>query len=278
MATSLITYALGTRYIADPAIVLLIVFILTVILFIITFSITRTLEGLAEANKLKSEFVSIVSHQLRSPISNLKWALEALSSDKLCQLGEKEVEYVDILEDNTKRMGELVSALLMVSRIEQGRLPLRNQKFSLENITQESIKQFTPVAVSSNVEIKLEISKKPLPDVFGDPSQIRLVVDNFIDNAIRYSKEKNKIAVVIDKRGRDVLFSVKDQGVGIPKKDQKNIFQKFFRSSNALRYETHGSGLGLYIAKSIINMSKGKIGFKSEENKGSTFWFTIPTK
>ena len=276
--TALVTYFLGTRYVADPGTVSLIVLVLTVILFVLTFSITRSLEGLAEANRLKTEFISIVSHQLRSPLSNLKWALEILVSDRFGKIDGKPAEYLQILSDNTKRMGELISSLLIVSRIDQGRLPIHNAEFPLSDLVKEAIAEFKPIALASNIEIVLETVKPNLPQAFGDPSQLKIVIENFIDNAVRYTKGAGKIVVAIVPKKDRLLFSVKDGGVGIPKEDQKHIFQKFFRSGNVLKYQTQGSGLGLYIAKSIVEKSGGKIGFKSEQDKGSTFWFTIPIK
>ena len=278
IATAIITYILGTRYVADPDTVSLIVLALTTILFVLTFSITRSLEGLAEANRLKSEFISIVSHQLRSPLSNLKWALEILLSGRFGKIEGKPADYLQILTDNTRRMGELVSSLLTVSRIEQGRLPLRKAEFELFELTNEVMAQFQPIASASNVQIVLETAKDSLPMAFGDSAQLKLVLENFIDNAIRYTKGAGKVEINIGQKNKSLLLSIKDGGVGIPKEDQKHIFQKFFRSGNVLKYQTQGSGLGLYIAKSIVERSGGKIGFKSEENKGSTFWFTVPIK
>ncbi|MFH1780658.1 MAG: HAMP domain-containing sensor histidine kinase [Candidatus Nealsonbacteria bacterium] len=278
IAIALITYFLGTRYVADPTVVSLIVLVLTFILFVLTFSITKSLEGLAEANRLKSEFISIVSHQLRAPLSNLKWALEILISGRFGKIEGKPFDYLQILTDNTKRMGELVSALLMVSRIEQGRLPLHNAEFSLLDLTQEAIAEFKPIASASNIEIILETAETDLPQAFGDSAQLKIVIENFIDNAVRYTKDAGKIAIIIAPQKNALILSVKDYGVGIPLEDQKHIFQKFFRSGNVLKYQTQGSGLGLYIAKSIVEKSGGKIGFKSKQDKGSTFWFTIPTK
>lgn len=276
IATAVITYFLGTRYVADPGQVSLIVLVLTVILLVITFSMTRSLEGLAEANRLKTEFVNIVSHQLRSPLSNLKWALEILISGRFGKIEGKPAEYLQILSDNTKRMGELVSSLLVVSRIEQGRLPLHKAEFSLIDLAKEAIIEFKPIASASNIEIILETPKPNLPQVFGDPSQLKLVVENFIDNAVRYTKDAGKIKVIVTNKKENLFLAVEDGGVGIPHEDQRHIFQKFFRSSNVLKYQTQGSGLGLYIAKSIVEKSGGKIGFKSEQDKGSTFWFSIP--
>jgi len=288
--STLTAYAIGTRYIEDPRMVALIVLLATAILFIIAVIITNSFERLAEANRMKSEFVSIVSHQLRSPLSNLKWAIELLMSGKLGKIEEKQTEYFKILKENSDRMGELIKDLLIVSRIETAKLPIKKMEFSLEDLVKELIKEFTPFAQASNVEIKF-LSEENLPKIFADPSQIRLVVENLLDNAIRYIKGRGVVEIKIESQARqkfltknlggqekNIYFKIRDNGVGIPKEEQKYIFQKFFRSGNILRYQTQGSGLGLYISKAIIEKSGGKIGFKSQEGIGSTFWFTLSIK
>jgi len=277
IGSTLIAYAIGTRYIEDPEIVALIVSILTAILFSIAFIITRSFERLAEASRMKSEFISIISHQLRSPLSNLKWAIELLMSGRLGKIEEKQTEYFRILKENSSRMAELVSDLLTVSRIETATLPLKKQEIFLPNLNKELISEFEPFAKASNVEIKFKF-QKDLLKILVDPSQIKQVIENLLDNAIRYIKDRGKVEISLEKKNKKLYFEIRDNGVGIPKEDQKYIFQKFFRSENILRYQTQGSGLGLYISKAIIEKSGGKIGFKSEENKGSTFWFTLPTK
>jgi len=277
LGSSLATYAIGLRYIEEPEMVALIVLSVTAILFIIAVIITNSFERLAEANRMKSEFVGIVSHQLRSPLSNLRWALELLMSGRVNSISEKQIEYFKILKENSDRMRELIKDLLIVSRIEMTKLPLKKIEFSLEELTEELIKEFEFFAKSSNVEIKFE-AQKDLPKAFADTSQIRLVIENLLDNAIRYTREKGFCQIKIEKREKNIYFEIRDNGVGIPKEEQKYIFQKFFRSENVLKYQTQGSGLGLYISKAIIEKSGGKIGFKSQEGIGSTFWFTLPIK
>ena len=270
IATSLVTYTLGTRYfILDPANVSLIVFIMTIVLFVITFSIVRSMDDLAEASRLKSEFISIVSHQLRSPLSNMKWALDALIDERLGSLDPKQEEYIKIAQENSVRMGELVTDLLMTARIEQGQLPLDRTKFPLQDLIQEVINELKLLAGASNIIIKFEQSDL-LPQVSADAQLLKVVVENLLD------KGGGEVSVKIKNTDNDLLLEIKDNGVGIPKDDQKHIFQKFFRSRNVLKYQTQGSGLGLYIIKSILKRLGGRIWFQSKEGEGTTFWFTIP--
>ena len=275
ITSALTTYAIGNRYIKEPELVALITILIALILFILAALITNSFERLAEANRLKSEFISIVSHQLRAPLSNLRWAIELLMSGRLGKIEEKQTEYFRILKENSGRMEELVSDLLIVSRLETATLPLKKEEISLEELINKLISEFQPFARASNVEIEFQ-SQKNLPKILADPSQLYLVLENLLDNAIRYIKDSGQVKMRLEKRGQNLYFEIEDNGVGIPKEDQKYIFQKFFRSENILKYQTQGSGLGLYISKAIIERSGGKIGFKSEENKGSTFYFTLP--
>lgn len=275
--TAIVSYLIGNRYFTDPQIVTLIVLSISTVLFIIDVIITQSFERLAEVNQMKSEFINIISHQLRTPLSNLKWTIELFTLGKVNSFNRKQLEYFKILKENTDRMNQLVSNLLIVSRIETTDFPLKKKEISLESLVKETIERATPFIKSSNIKVELEI-KERLPKIFVDPSQLQLVIENLLDNAIRYTKKKDKIKIKLEKRGGYCYFEIKDNGVGIPEKNQKYIFQKFFRSENALKQQTQGSGLGLYIAKSIIKKLGGKIGFKSQEDVGSTFWINLPIK
>lgn len=292
MITALGAYLIGTRYVSDPQVVALLVLVLAIILLIIDFIIVRGFERLAEANIMKSEFISVTSHQLRSPLSNLNWTIELLMSGRLGSIEKEQREYFKILKDNINRMGTLIKDLLIVSKIETQTLLLKEKEFSLEELIKKIISEFKPLARASNLEIEFE-HQENLPRAFGDPFQIRQVLENLLDNAVRYTPlpqsvesqkqlatklKKEKIRIELKLKGKQFYFEIKDSGVGIPKEEQKYIFQKFFRAGNVMKYQTEGSGLGLYIAKSIIEKSKGKIGFESQEDKGSTFWFTLPIK
>jgi len=277
IVASLSSYLIGIRYVTDPYLVSLMVISIVVILFVISFIITRSFERLAEASRMKSEFINVVSHQLRSPITNIKWIADFLTSKDIEMTSEKKEEYISHLKDNTARMVELVDELLIVARIEQGGFPIRKKQGSLGNLIRELIKRSKVFAEASNVSLKF-YSQRDLPKANFDPALIRMVIENLVDNAIRYTKGKGKIEIYLKRKGSDLLFLIKDNGVGIPKADQPHIFKKFFRSENVLREQTRGSGLGLYIVKSIINASKGRIWFNSVEGKGTTFYFILPIK
>ena len=277
IGSTLVAYAVGARYISEPEVLILLVLLLAIILFVITFVVTRSFERLAEVARMKSEFVSVVSHQLRAPLSNLKWAVELLMSGRLGEIEEKQIEYFKVLKENSARMAELVSDLLIVSRIETATLPSEKEEVFLEDLIKDLISKFEPFATASNVKVSFRVQGS-LPQVLADPSQIKIVFENLLDNAIRYVKDKGEIVLKLEGKGKNLYFEIRDNGVGIPREDQGHIFQKFFRSKNALRHQTQGTGLGLYISKAIIERSGGKIGFKSQEGAGSIFWFTLPVR
>lgn len=284
--TAVGSFLIGTLFIGNPEFVALITLGLTFVLFVLASLISQSFDRLAEANRMKSEFINIVSHQLRSPLTNLRWTIDILMSKKTKKTKKQEEEYLETLQKNSLRMIELVNDLLTVSRIQEGTLPLKKEEFHLEDVAKELAQRCRPFAEASEMEIDLRFEQN-LPALIGDPLRIKSVVENLLNNAIRYAfeeekdhrKEKKKIEIIIKKRGaKNLYFEIKDNGIGIPKEDQKHIFRKFFRARNVLNRKAKGSGLGLYIAKSIIEKSKGKIGFLSEENKGTTFWFTLPLK
>jgi signal transduction histidine kinase len=256
----------------------LIILLLTTILFIIAFIITQSFERLADVSRMKSEFIGIISHHLRSPLTNLKWATDFLFSEQLEKINPQQLKYLKIIKENSDKMNELIQSLLFVAKVETENFFLRKNFFSLEEIIKNLINEFEPIAKATNIEIKFQ-TQSNLPQIFADSFQIKIAIENLLNNAIKYiNSEKGQINIKLERRKNNLFFKIEDNGVGIPNEDQKYIFQKFFRSENALEHQTKGSGLGLYITKEIIVRSKGKIGFKSEENKGSTFWFTLPIK
>jgi len=233
---------------------------------------------LAEASRMKSQFVSIISHQLRTPSSIFKWTLEALQ--QTLREPQKHIEndinlYISNLQNASQRMIRLVNTLLDVTRIESQTIVLQNENFSLLPVAERLIQDATYHAQTSHITINFE-KDAVLPLVFADRTRIIMVMETFLDNAVRYTLNAGSITARLNREGAFIRFSISDTGVGIPILQQKNIFQKFFRASNITQFQTEGTGIDLFVSKYIIEKSGGTIGFSSQENKGSTFWFILP--
>lgn len=269
------TNVVASRYV-EPEIAALIVLVVTAILFVIGTIIVRSFENVVEAARLKSEFVSIVSHELRSPLSAIRWSMELLrgGAAKTPTPPDMNSAYETITEQVGK-MSRLVNTLLEVRRIEDQSLELRPETFSLKAVTEEALSNLSSFARASNVCVQFEASEN-LPNAYADLKKIQLVIENLIDNAVRYGGGAEPIRIRILQNGKRVRWSIEDRGAGIPPEDAKNIFQMFYRAHNVFRYRMGGLGMGLYLARSIVRASGGEMHFESREGSGSTFWFTLP--
>ncbi len=225
--------------------------------------------------QMKSQFVSVAAHQLRTPLSIIKWSLSLLKEEK--GLNKEEKDLILKAYQTNERMINLVNDLLNVARIEEGRFVYEPKIVEFSEIVESVYNSLKDYARQKKIEFKLEISEgKKIVKV--DVEKISLAVKNLIENAIKYTPEKGKVEIFIKERKKkhELVFSVKDTGVGIPKDQQSRIFDKFFRGANVVRMQTEGTGLGLFITKNIIEAHGGKIWFKSQENKGTIFYFTLP--
>ncbi len=229
-----------------------------------------------EIEQMKTEFVSISAHQLRTPLSAIKWTLKMLLDGDLGPLTTEQREFIEKTYHSNERMINLINDLLNVARIEEGRYLYKLVLEDFLSIVEKVFNSFSEIAKRKNIDFQFEKPKEKLPKVKVDVEKITLAVENLIENAIRYTLPGGKVVVKLEKKAKEIEFSVKDTGVGIPKDQQKRVFSKFFRGANVLKLETEGSGLGLFITKNIIEAHGGKIWFESEEGKGTTFYFTIP--
>lgn len=278
------TAMIGTYFVAqeynDPIIVIGSVALVAGITILVGGMAIKTVEQLSAANRMKTEFVSIASHQLRTPLSIIKWYTEFLSKpEKQVNLTPEQINYIKTISDSNQRMIRLVNDLLDISRVESGRIQIHPEKINLVELTQNIILENQPLADKKNIKISLK-SENEVPLVFVDPKRISMVVENLLTNAVKYinSDSGGVISVEVSRQEDDVLFSISDNGVGIPDKDKKKIFKKFFRAENIMKMQTSGTGLGLFIARAIIESHKGAIWFVSKEGEGTTFYFTLPIK
>lgn len=236
--------------------------------------ISRDITKSKEIDKMKNEFISLASHQLRTPLTAIKWRIEMLMDEDFKILSKEQQKYIHEINRSNERMIELVNSLLNISRIESGRLIVDPKMTSLEDLMLSSIDDFENKIKEKNIKIKLSFQTN-VYDVSVDPHLIRNVYINLLSNAIKYTPNNGNIEVAIYTEGDKIITKVKDSGYGIPKAQQNQIFDKFFRASNIRKIETEGTGLGLYLVKAILNASDGNIWFESEENKGTTFYVSL---
>tara|TARA_Y100000310_G_scaffold85265_1_gene82095 strand:+ start:10188 stop:12320 length:2133 start_codon:yes stop_codon:yes gene_type:complete len=228
--------------------------------------------------KMKTEFVSIAAHQLRTPLSITKWAIKMLLAEDLGEIPKKQKDVLSRADQSNDRMIDLINDLLNITKIEEGRYIYKPILSDLKEVTQFVVDSLKESIKTYKVEVDFQKPIKKLPKIKIDVVKVKLAIQNILDNAIRYSPEGGKVTVSLKYDKKEIEFSVKDNGIGIPKKYQPRIFTKFFRGINAVRKETEGSGLGLYIAKNIIEAHGGRIWFESQENNGATFHFALPIK
>ena len=242
---------------------------------VILHDVTR--EKLVE--KMKTEFVTIAAHQLRTPLSAIKWTIRMLADGDLGELNKGQKEFLDKIYFSNERMISLINDLLDVTRIEEGRYTYNLVQTSFADLVQKTITIHEDEFKKKNIKLSFN-RPSALPKSKIDVEKMSLVLQNFFDNAVKYTKENGEVIISLEhnKKENEVIFSMKDTGIGIDQNEKNRIFTRFFRGANALRVETEGSGLGLYIAKNIIEAHHGKCWFESEMNKGSVFSFSLPVE
>lgn len=236
--------------------------------------VKRIDEELAALNRAKSEFISMASHQLRTPLTAVKWYARILSNHGIKKLSPTQLRAYHHIVSANEHMIELVNALLNVSRIEMGTLAIEPVRSSLTHIIAQALDEARPLALQRGVH--LTHGTLPKAELVVDPKLLQVVLSNLISNAVRYTPRGGKVSVDLAAKGTYVTIAVKDTGYGIPKREQAKVFTKFFRGSNVQEKEPQGTGLGLYLTKAVVERMGGKINFTSREGKGTTFSVSLP--
>ena len=234
----------------------------------------RQLQRLDEA---KNEFISMASHQLRTPLTSIKGYLDMMLEGDLGKISPTQRAVLREAFSSSERMVRLINDFLNVSRLQTGKFTIDKQSVDIAQILRDEVSLLKVVADQRSVEMILKIDKK-IPSLAVDSEKIRQVMLNMIDNAIYYSNPHKKVVITLKSSGKMIEFSVKDSGIGVPKSEQANLFGKFFRGTNAKKRRPDGTGVGLFLAKKVILSHDGEMIFESEEGKGSTFGFKLPVR
>ncbi|HBH46564.1 MAG: hypothetical protein A2445_03685 [Candidatus Jacksonbacteria bacterium RIFOXYC2_FULL_44_29] len=233
----------------------------------------ETRERDKQISQMKSDFISLAAHQLRTPLSMIKWGLSLIRENVLNE-EEKSTVYQKVDASN-ERMISLVNDLLNVTRIEEGKFDYKFSAGQLTETLQMAVDELRNEADRRKVKLIFNIPSCQLPKIQIDKDKMRIALTNIIENAIKYSLPGGQVEISLICHKSDILITIRDQGVGIPKAEEKRVFEKFFRGSNAVRLETEGSGLGLFMAKNIIEHHGGQISFKSKQNQSTTFFIIL---
>jgi len=241
-------------------------------------SLQEANKHLTEIDQAKTEFVSVASHQLRTPLSVIKSILSMMIGGDFGKFTDVQKQYLEKSFKHSERLNKLIEILLNVTRIEQGRIELKLEPIQIEDFTKNILKDYKETAEEKGLKIYFENLKYLLPKVMLDQDQVKEVLTNLIDNAIKYTS-KGKIKISAESDNHNIIVKVADTGIGFLASESDEIFQRFSRSKRSRQIYSKGAGLGLYVARKIVEAHKGKIWAESKgANKGSIFRFSLPLK
>ncbi len=235
--------------------------------------------GRKAADKAKSEFISVASHALRTPLGISKWYLEAIRGEDYIRTAPKIAKnYLSEIYRNNERLLALVRNLLSISRIDQNKIKDHPELVNIVELIKKIIKQMSLIAKKRDIMVELKLKGPKVPKIFIDRLRLQEVIENLLSNSINYNVPHGKIELILEPI-KDILYlNITDTGIGIEEEDRKKLFTKFFRAQKAIITNTEGSGLGLYLAKSYIEGWGGKISLKSTEGKGASFMIELPIR
>ena len=227
--------------------------------------------------KTKAEFVTLAAHQLRTPTSAIKWSLRMLLDGDRGEITPDQKEAIEKTYKTNDRVIYLINNLLNADKAEDGKYISETKLSSIEEVINLAIEEKKEEIERKKINLKIKKEEK-IPMVMLDTDGIRLAIDNFLDNAVRYTSSNGNITIYLWVREKELEVHFEDNGMGVPLSQQSKLFTKFFRGSNIMKVDTEGSGLGLFIAKNIIEAHGGRTWFQTQEGKGSIFSFSLPIK
>ena len=251
--------------------------------------LTEANEKLVQINKAKSEFISLAAHQLRTPVTTINWRLEKILSKSKDDLSEDYKKGLEQIYASSQHLSGLIDTLLLMSKLELGVLDYSKKHINLIKIKDDINDDFNILVKNKGIDYVFDVSTDyEFPEIYTDPNLLKSIFQNLLSNAIKYTPESGAVKAEIRRNNKgkqfggrvldndSLCFSVEDTGFGIPKENQKRIFERLFRAGNIVDKNIQGTGLGLSIVKLIVEQLRGKIWFTSEEGRGSRFYVTIP--
>ncbi len=251
----------------------------------------RDLTEINATERAKSEFVSLASHQLRTPLNIVRWYIEKLMVQRHGALNTRQLDYVKEVDTNTKRMISLVSDLLNVSRVDLGRIKIKHEPLEIVGLVRSLVREIEPLAEQKSIRLYSDLPDKEIQFTDSDQSVMTVIIQNLLSNAMKYTPDGGQVNLTLSRikektplsqrlglmaKQEGVLIKVVDTGVGIPEDQQKKIFGKLFRADNVQTMDVEGTGLGLYVTRSFANELGGEIWFDSKEGEGTTFYAFVP--
>lgn len=232
-------------------------------------------EAVQAANQAKSDFVSLVTHELRLPMTSIKGYTDLLNSGMAGPLSDQQKQFIEVIRRNLDRMNTLISDLSDINRIESGRMQFENRDFDIRDVVEDVLASLREAIEAKEQTVTVE-TEDDLPPVHADPTRIAQVLSNLVNNAHKYTPSGGVITIQADYSHDFAIVAVSDTGIGISKENQARLFTQFFRAEDREVREQPGWGLGLSIVRKIVEAQNGTITFSSELNRGSTFTFTVP--
>ena len=229
-----------------------------------------------EVDRMKSEFISLASHQLRTPLSAIKTYSHMLSDGYMGEVNTTQKKSLRTIISAANRMNELISTLLNITRMESGTIAVNPKLLQVDKVCEEVVKELSHMATDQSVDLQFKTPTATPKTVKTDSLILKEIISNLVSNGIKYTPENGSVIISVRARTTDILVQVSDTGWGIPKHAQEQIFSKFFRAQNIVKRETTGTGLGLYLVKGLVDAIGGKIWFKSEEGQGTDFFLSLP--
>lgn len=228
-----------------------------------------------KSDKMKTDFISVASHQLRTPLSAINVYTHMLNDGMAGELNSDQSAFIESILASVDRMNHLINTLLNITRIEAGGVNVKIANVPIQSLAKQIIEEIGPEAKKKGLTLVNDV-RTDLPSLDTDGLLVREIIANLLSNAIKYTPAGGTVTVTLKSDGNNIIFSVKDTGYGIPLSAKEHIFTKFFRADNILSEDVSGTGLGLYLTKTIAESLNGELWFKSKEGVGSSFYFSLP--